>query len=456
MRIILLVILSGIAFCSQAKSLSAISTNADTAKVNTIIRKSLSLYQEGQFALSRTTLAPALKMDGTNTDALMLMAKLELQAHNYKAMVDNLNKIFKKDKNRPQVYAEFYFYNDEVEGFNDSMKRVLCNMSIKAGPERCEGYIGLAYISFAESDYATAAKYFEQGLKKEFATPEDKFQTQLIYAFTLRKNDNKALSYDNLNYILLNQPRNDFYYSNLSVLVKWKLEDENGSVLSEIDTLISYYGEDVTNKIYKAKAYFLLNRFDESCVIMKEVVLQDESDYEDIDLTTYCTDIKTSVPSAPGTKYTYDVDGTSFEIKIKANGEGPRDFSWMMSNGSSGNTYITTQANESATVQSNYFSNGASDTLKDMTTVWLSYSNFSDIDINYETYLSTSPGNEKAFYFDKLVYLPITRNGAEQLIQCKKIISDEGEEIWYLNEPLNPLIVKMVLSEFTVVLKTVE
>ena len=118
----------------------------------------------------------------------------------------------------------------------------------------------------------------------------------------------------------------------------------------------------------------------------------------------------------------------------------------------SGKVVLTKAALDSTFAQQNYFDNKGYDVLNSKSTVWLSKKQFKEMTKDSMTYIATDgftsskfgyAGHEQVEVFDS--------KNQPLLVDCNKI-SDGQEVIWYLNDINNPLIVRMALKSFELIL----
>lgn len=122
-------------------------------------------------------------------------------------------------------------------------------------------------------------------------------------------------------------------------------------------------------------------------------------------------------------------------------------FTMTNSNETSALIAITPQALDSGYIEKNYFPN-YSDTLNDKTlTVWFSKKMFSDLVTNDSAVFNGDYrfGSKQSTYFNKGIYkYNYELNGVPQTIEVLYVREEGmGKQFWVLNDPENPLIVKM-------------
>lgn len=141
------------------------------------------------------------------------------------------------------------------------------------------------------------------------------------------------------------------------------------------------------------------------------------------------------------------------------------EFDWGMTNGNNGHINITKEAMESATAQNNYFGPKLKNaTLNNQTSVWVSHQVFLSLSKKGTATMDVGNGPEVfTVVKDKNDDVEtesfkdaITVKGTEKTLLTLHVKNADGShQLWILNNPQNPVIIKMDLG-WTIVLKTVE
>jgi hypothetical protein len=141
------------------------------------------------------------------------------------------------------------------------------------------------------------------------------------------------------------------------------------------------------------------------------------------------------------------------------------EFDWSMGNDNNGHIKITAAAMKSAMAQNNYFGPRLKNaTLTDKTTVWISQQVYADIAKKGTAKMDVGNGAEiftvvtdKDGEAEKESFKdPIKVKGSEKTVTTFHIKNNDGSrQLWILNNPQNPVIIKMDLG-WTIILKSVE
>ncbi len=129
-------------------------------------------------------------------------------------------------------------------------------------------------------------------------------------------------------------------------------------------------------------------------------------------------------------------------------------FNWKMTEPMvmDGSILIKKNALDTATSFYNYFS-GGNLVFEDKTSIWVSKKVFKAIKKGSSIVVDAGTGREKLLFVAKENIL-VNINGHQKSLETLKSVTESGKIIWILNNPANPIIIKMNLG-WTIVLKEV-
>ena len=146
-------------------------------------------------------------------------------------------------------------------------------------------------------------------------------------------------------------------------------------------------------------------------------------------------------------QYDFIVDNLKIDKEVS--------FKWTMGEpvNNTGSVTMSSKALGESTKIVNYFSDGATQNMEEETTVWLSRKIYEqiknkkpiDISIDGTTEILNFKNNEK---------LKIKADGADEEVNVLYAETESGNKLWILDEPQNPLIIKMQVG-FTIELISV-
>jgi hypothetical protein len=122
-------------------------------------------------------------------------------------------------------------------------------------------------------------------------------------------------------------------------------------------------------------------------------------------------------------------------------------FSWKMTEPmtASGKVFITKFALDTATVMNCFFADSSNDTLTSATTVWVSKKIYKTMKKGGSLFIDAGLGREKLSFKskEKLTSKVNGKNNSFDVFYCA---SASGNKFWILDDPSNPLILKMYLG----------
>jgi tetratricopeptide (TPR) repeat protein len=237
------------------------------------------------------------------------------------------------------------------------------------------------------------------------------------------------------------------------------------------DELIKLSPDNINYRLWKASALGESGDVAGACGISETIIAKDEA-YDFLRFKYKCpayfaapavADIKTAVWNVnfSGTDYDFTVSS------VKGSTDTDFEFDWAMSSSSdmNGHIKITQSAMEKAFVQNNRFGpSNKNAVLEDKTTVWVSKAVINDL-INKGTAKMDVESGEEEFTVvpntaelrdEEVFETKIKVKGEDKYLNTLHVKNAEGSRhLWILNDPKNPLIVKMQL-DWSITLKSIE
>lgn len=237
------------------------------------------------------------------------------------------------------------------------------------------------------------------------------------------------------------------------------------------DELIKLSPDNINYGLWKASALGEMGDVAGACSVSEAIIAKDEA-YDFLRFKYKCpayfaapalADIKTAVweVNFSGSNYDFTVSA------IKGGIDTDFEFDWAMTSGSdmNGHIKITKDAMEKAIAQSNRFGTSMKNAvLNDKTTVWVSKAVFSDLTGKGKAKMDVENGEEEftvvpntAEERDEEVFeTKVKVKGEEKYLNTLHVKNGDGShQLWILNDPKNPLIVKMQL-DWSITLKSIE
>ena len=411
-------------------------------------------YKANKDKECEATVKKILVLDPKNKDAFMLRANMAMFADNTAEIWKNLDLIYKYNPKEPEIYSQFAVNHLTYMFFSDSLKRVFCRKSILLASRAGEGYASLGLVAAVGGNYEEAIHYFEIGFNKYWKDTTSRTILKLPYARCQYELGQKQEAINTISG-LMNQLKGEDRYTCMYMRATYKMEMGQNDVKDDIDSLTNIYPGDIGIKKLKIKYLKSIGQTESLCEVAKEIRFNSE-DFA-FDISEYCSNLTKTIPVAVGSKLTYDIKGNTFIVaptQFDYNNE--IRFTWYRGINpaamDSGKVVLTKAALDSTFAQQNYFDNKGYDVLNSKSTVWLSKKQFKEMTKDSMTYIATDgytsskfgyAGHEQVEIFDS--------KNQPLLIDCIKI-SDGQEVIWYLNDINNPLIVRMALKSFELIL----
>lgn len=234
----------------------------------------------------------------------------------------------------------------------------------------------------------------------------------------------------------------------------------NTDVGADVDTLNSYEPNIVEVQIITAKYLKKTNRADSACKVAKLVRLQEGG--EAFDLSEYCADLTKTLDIHKNKILSYSLGKSDLSVSVdQFKYPDLADFSWSRSAPGStkvehGIIKLSRKSLDSARSISYTFTDGISLEMDYTAMIWLSKSQFEDI--AKDSVISLVVGEQASKTFKMVGHEQIDvfdANNKEMLVDCL-MITDGETRISYLNDPSNPLIIKMETDGFTMFLTKIE
>lgn len=426
-----------------------------------LVEKAYDEYKNSKDKECEATIKKILALDPKNKDAYVLRANMAMFEGKKDVIIENLNKVYKYHPNSPDVYAQFAYTHMNYEMLSDSFKLVLIRKTIFLAPKLADGYAYMGMLAANQGLFEDAIRYFDVSRNKTWKDSASLYALEFMYSRCLYGLGEKQEAIDNLNRTIPKIKSQDRFYARYMrstyIMENEDISKEIKTIQNDIDTLLVYAPESAG--VLKLYADFLLktNKKDSACLLAKKAKSRNEIQ---IDISKYCDDLVKTINVKEGKKLIYEIGDNQFIVKpTKFNYDNEISFEWQRGDGlfmDIGSVTMTKDALDTSITQHNYFSKGNHDTLYSKTSVWLSKKQFDELEKDSTTTIRTvyhKEGKFKIISHDQIEVLDNKDNSV--YIDCIAV-SDGEEVIWYLNDRKNPLIVKMALEKFTIVLSKFE
>jgi hypothetical protein len=147
-------------------------------------------------------------------------------------------------------------------------------------------------------------------------------------------------------------------------------------------------------------------------------------------------------------RYLVNFAGINYDFVVYINSLYPNlKFNWAMNypTRKKGDVEITKEAMDEATEQQNYFLGGSSDYLSNTTTVWVSKAIYNALKTKQPIEINADGNSEMLEYIRDYEYETVL-NDEVIFLPTLYAESDRGNKLWILDNPDNPIILKMVLE----------
>lgn len=429
-------------------------------KVVLLTEKAYKLYNESKDAECEKVIKQILVLDPKNKDAFLLRANIAMFAFKYEEMWKNLDKHYKFYPKEPEVYSSFAMTHLNYYFLSDSAKKALCRKTIKLASRNAEGYAAMGMVSAVGGNYFEALDYFDISYIMKWKDTLSRVVLDLPYANCLYNTGDTIGAIRKLDRIIPRMTGKD-KYTCVFLRVKYKIEINDTGISSDLDTLNNYAPNQPEVLILNAKYLSKTNRKDSACKMAKMVRLAQGG--EAFDLSPFCDDI---VKSFDMTKYktlTYSMDIFDFTVNLEEfNYPASVRFNWTKNQiiGSSlvqkGKVFIAKKALDSAYLHTVSFENESDATLDKAISFWMSKVQISDIARDSTTKFNMNGTEFNAFKFVSHEQVELYTVGKKLILVDCMVLSDGTNKLYYMNDPANPLLVKIESEKVNILLTKIE
>lgn len=429
-------------------------------KVVQLTEKAYTLYSESNDVECEKVIKQILALDPKNKDAFLLRANIAMFEFKYDAMWLNLDKIYKYNPNEPEVYSNFAMTHLNYYFLSDSLKQILCRKTIRLAGWRAEGYAALGMVHAVSGYYYDAISCFEISLGKPWKDSMSRVIIDLPYANCLYSVGDTLGALERLDKIIPRMSGRD-KYTCVFLRVKYKLEMNNLDVAQDLDTLNNYSPNQPDILSLDVKYLGMTNRKDSACKLARIIRLAQNG--EMFDMSPYCDDLVKTIDITKIKNFTYAIGDedmvlhvNEFVFPLYTKFTWERGVSGSGSAWKKGNVHVRKTALDSSYLKAFLFDGESDVTLDKAGTFWLSNTQFCEIEKDSTTklYLSGSPINGLKFVGHEQVDVFDSKNNTV-LLDCL-VLTDGTNKVCYLNDQLNPMIVKLETDKISFVLIKIE
>ncbi len=423
--------------------------------VEKLVAEANTYFKESKDDECNKTISKILKLDPKNKDAYILKANMAIYNEDYETMWQSLNTIYKNNPKQSEIYALFSYSQFNNQLMSDSLKEVLILKSIVKDSRNADGFAYLGMLYASRGYYEQAMKYFDVCKFKNWKDTSASDVLDFFYARCLHftKEDSAAIALlgniipklKSSESLFARYTRSSYILDNDFALTPNYINELN----EDIDTLKKSFNEDAAfMKLLADNALYNKNR-DSACKMAKLGKTID--DQMPVDLCKYCDQLVQSVPIYAKRKLYYeahDADLTfefsEFDLKNNVSLTWKKETERKLE---TGQISMKKEALDSAYLQMLNFNNKSNDSLKNKLFFILSQKQMKQLLKDSSTLFRTDEyklGSYKFIGYDQvLVY---NQKEDEVFINCL-LISDGEDLVWVVNDPENPLIVKMFLKD---------
>ncbi len=425
-----------------------------------LTEKAYAFYRDSKDVECEKVIKQILALDPKNKDAYLLRANIAMFNGKYEDMWKNLDKIYKFYPSEPEVYAKFAVTHLNYMFLSDSFKRVLCRKSIKLASRNADGYANLGMVAMSGGFYQDAISCFDISFNKYWKDTLNRVYLNLFYARCLYGVGDTLGAIKRLDAIIPRIGGNDKYTS-IFLRTKYKLDVKQTDVQVDLDTLNSYAPDQPDVWILNSKYLSITGRKDSACLLAKKVRMSEGG--EAFDLSEYCDDLIKSIDLGKYRKLTYFLGDADFIVTLNQfNYSGGIQFGWARgksfnpSGMVNGKVFIASTALDSALSMTVDFSADADISLDKNITLWLSRLQYRELKENSQTRIGIGSGplamyrilgHEQVEIFNEL--------NKEILVDCI-VISDGTNKLSYLNDPENPMLIRIESETYSLLLTKFE
>lgn len=442
---------------TKPKTTTGTTPKKPNPAVTKLVEKAYEQYKATKDKECEATIKQILALDPKNKDAYMLRANMAMFAGKMDEMWKNLNIIYKYYPKEPDIYSQFAVNHLTYTFLSDSVKRVLCRKTIKLASNYGEGYASLGLVAAVGGYYEEAVTYFDISFKKQWKDTNSKTILKLPYARCLYEMGDKEGSIRTISE-LIPKLKGEDKYTCIYMRATYKMENGEYDVKDDIDTMLAAYPNDIGVKKLQL-TYLKKTGSDTLCPMAKEI--RENTEGNDFDISPYCNDLTGKLNITKGTRFIYDIKGSSYIIEpTDFNFKKQVDFNWYRGSDEfawdTGIVTVTSGALDSAILQQNYFYDGHNDVLQNTITVWLSKKQFNEVLKDSVTKIATDGVNISTFRLTGHEQMEVLNSkNAGIMLDCIRLFDGE-ETILFLNDPENPLIVKLGLKTYSMILTKFE
>lgn len=424
-----------------------------------LTEQAYTFYRESKDVECEKVIKKILALDPKNRDAFLLRSYIAMFAGKNEEMWKNLDKLYKLYPAEPDVYSQFAMTHLNYYFLSDSAKRVLCRKTIRLASNRAEGYASLGMVALVGGYYGEAMQCFDVSFSKYWKDTTARTIINMYYARCLYETGDTLGAIARLDNLIAKMQGKD-RYTCIFLRAKYKLDMNNMDVSADMDTLNNYEPNIVEVQILTAKYLKKTNRADSACKIARLVRLQEGG--EAFDLSEYCNDLTKTIDIAKNKTLSYSLGKSDLMITVdQFRYPELADFTWSRSTPAStkvehGIIKLSRKSLDSARTLSYAFTDGISLELDYTAMIWLSKTQFDDI--AKDSVINLAVGDQASNTFKMIGHEQIDifdAGNKEMLVDCL-MITDGETRISYLNDPSNPLIVKMETDGFTMFLTKIE
>lgn len=445
---------------TTAKKTTTTTAKKPSPQVVKLTEKAYELYNESKDAECEKVVKQILALDPKNKDAFMLRANIAMFEFKYDEMWNNLDKVYKYYPNEPEVYSNFAMTHLNYYFLNDSAKRVLCRKTIRLASRNAEGYAALGMVAAVGGNYAEALTYFDICSNLNWKDTLSRVVMDLPYANCLYSTGDTLGAIDRLNKIIPRMGGRD-KYTCIYLRTKYMLELKDLNVTADLDTLNAYAPNQPDVLVLNVQYLSLINNRDSACKLSK--IIRMAQNGEMFDMSPYCDDIVKTVDINRTKKLTYSMGSTDYIVNMEefAFPDYSR-FTWQSgptndkSKWKSGKVYIRRAAMDSSYLKTFSFEHESDVTLDKAGSFWLSSLQLKDINKDSTTRLNINGSPMNGFKMIGHEQIEVYDAGNNDVLLDCLILTDGTNKICYLNDPVNPLIVKFESEKTNFVLVKIE
>jgi tetratricopeptide (TPR) repeat protein len=429
-------------------------------KVVTLTEQAYQLYNESKDLECEKIIKQILVLDPKNKDAFMLRANIAMFAFKYDDMWSNLDKVFNLYPSEPEVYSAFAMTHLNYYFLNDSTKRILCRKTIRLASRNAEGYAAMGMVAAVGGNYFEALDYFDISFNKVWKDTLSKVVLDLPYANCLYNTGDTLGAIAKLNRMIPRMSGKD-KYTCVFLKVKYQLDINDINVASDLDTLNSYAPNQAEVLMLNAKYLSRTNRKDSACKTAKLVRYSEGG--EAFDLSPYCDNLQKSIDLTKVKKLTYSMGMSDFILNVSEFAY-PNivRFSWTegqtmdKSAWNKGTVSLAKRALDSAYMYVGSFDNNTDVTLDRTTSFWLSQLQWKDVKRDSTTRLNMNGTTLNGFKMVGHEQIEVFNAANKEILLDCLVLFDGTNKVCYLNDALNPLVIKFESEKFNFVLAKME